>query len=200
MAKSNVSKATLGRLPMYLEYIKSADIGKTISATAIARALSLGEVQVRKDLNAVSGIGKPRVGYTTHELAEKLESILGYDKTTHAVIVGAGKLGKALMGYNGFKTYGLEIDCAFDSDESVIDNSQVFHVDNLGKYCKEHDIHIGILTVPSSVAQSVCDIMLDAGITAIWNFAPCRLKVPDGVVIQKENLALSLAHLNLNTK
>ena len=116
MQTRNVPKATLGRLPGYLKYLNEIkDECKTVSATTISKALGLGEVQVRKDLGTVSGEGKPKIGYVTEELIAKLEDCLGQKEKHKAVIVGAGKLGRALLDYEGFADYGLEIAAAFDA-------------------------------------------------------------------------------------
>ena len=122
MSCSSVTKATLGRVPHYLKFLKELpDEGpEYISATHIARALELGEVQVRKDLNAISGAGKPKLGYITEELIQKLEDCLGCNKVTSAVLVGAGKLGKALLDYDGFQQFGVNIIADFDSNETFI--------------------------------------------------------------------------------
>ena len=202
MERSNVTKATLGRLPQYLQFLNGLPPGQYdhISATTIAKMLSLGEVQVRKDLAAVSGLGKPRVGYRTSELITDLEDALGCKKLTPAILVGAGKLGRALLDYNGFEEYGVQITAAFDCNEQVLrmnkTSKEILPIISLKKYCTENGIRIGIITVGSGSAQDVCDQMLEAGITAIWNFAPCQLKVPDNILVKQENLALSLAHLN----
>lgn len=202
MERSNVTKATLGRLPQYLQFLNGLPPGQYdhISATTIAKMLSLGEVQVRKDLAAVSGLGKPKVGYRTSELINDLEDALGCKKLTPAILVGAGKLGRALLDYNGFEEYGVQITAAFDCNEQVLrmnkTSKEILPISSLKKYCTENGIRIGIITVGSGSAQDVCDQMLEAGITAIWNFAPCQLKVPDNVLVKQENLALSLAHLN----
>ena len=202
MERSNVTKATLGRLPQYLQFLNGLPPGQYdhISATTIAKMLSLGEVQVRKDLAAVSGLGKPKVGYRTSELIKNLEDALGCKKLTPAILVGAGKLGRALLDYNGFEEYGVQITAAFDCNEQVLrmnkTSKEILPISSLKKYCTENGIRIGIITVGSGSAQDVCDQMLEAGITAIWNFAPCQLKVPDNVLVKQENLALSLAHLN----
>lgn len=202
MERSNVTKATLGRLPQYLQFLNGLPPGQYdhISATTIAKMLSLGEVQVRKDLAAVSGLGKPKVGYRTSELINDLEDALGCKKLTPAILVGAGKLGRALLDYNGFEEYGVQITAAFDCNEQVLrmnkTSKEILPISSLKKYCSENGIRIGIITVGSGSAQDVCDQMLEAGITAIWNFAPCQLKVPDNVLVKQENLALSLAHLN----
>ena len=202
MERSNVTKATLGRLPQYLQFLNGLPPGQYdhISATTIAKMLSLGEVQVRKDLAAVSGLGKPKVGYRTGELISDLEDALGCKKLTPAILVGAGKLGRALLDYNGFEEYGVQITAAFDCNEQVLrmnkTSKEILPIRSLKKYCTENGIRIGIITVGSGSAQDVCDQMLEAGITAIWNFAPCQLKVPGNVLVKQENLALSLAHLN----
>ena len=202
MERSNVTKATLGRLPQYLQFLNGLPPGQYdhISATTIAKLLSRGEVQVRKDLAAVSGLGKPKVGYRTSELITDLEDALGCKKLTPAILVGAGKLGRALLDYNGFEEYGVQITAAFDCNEQVLrmnkTSKEILPISSLKKYCTENGIRIGIITVGSGSAQDVCDQMLEAGITAIWNFAPRQLKVPDNVLVKQENLALSLAHLN----
>ena len=201
MDKCSVSKATLGRLPNYLEYLRNLPPDKVpyISATAIAKHLGLGEVQVRKDLAAVSGAGKPKLGYGTTELVEKLEDFLGCNQLTPAVLVGAGKLGRALLQYDEFEKYGVKISAAFDSNERVISlgsKTEILPMNQFEYFCKTKNIKLGIITVGEGSAQAVCDQMVKSGITAIWNFAPCKLKVPVGILLQNENLALSLAHLN----
>ena len=201
MDKCTISKATLGRLPSYLEYLRNLPPDKVpyISATAIAKHLGLGEVQVRKDLAAVSGAGKPKLGYVTAELVEKLEECLGCNQVTSAVLVGAGKLGRALLQYDEFEKYGVKISAAFDSNERAISlgsKTEILPMNQFEYFCKTKNIKLGIITVGEGSAQAVCDQMVKSGITAIWNFAPCKLKVPIGVLLQNENLALSLAHLN----
>lgn len=196
----SVTKATLGRLPQYLQFLRDLpETSEYISATAISNALGLGEVQVRKDLNQTSGAGKPKVGYYKKELIKTLEAYLGVNKQTKAVLVGAGKLGRALIDYDGFGEYGLEIAAAFDNNDvalSIEKKYKILPISKFGEFCKEQEINLGIITVGEGSAQSVCDIMVESGITKIWNFAPCKLSVGDGVILKSENLALSLAHLN----
>ena len=201
MDKCSISKATLGRLPSYLEFLRNLPPDKVpyISATAIAKHLGLGEVQVRKDLAAVSGAGKPKLGYVTAELVEKLENCLGCNRLTSAVLVGAGRLGRALLQYDEFEKYGVKISAAFDSNERVISlgsKTEILPMNQFEYFCKTKNIKLGIITVGEGSAQAVCDQMVKSGITAIWNFAPCKLNVPAGILLQNENLALSLAHLN----
>ena len=197
----SISKATLGRLPQYLEYLRSLpETRRTISATVIARALSLGDVQVRKDLAAVSGAGKPKIGYETDKLIADVESHLGYESLTNAVLVGAGKLGRALLDYDGFEEFGVKIIAGFDCNEKSLqigkNAKQILPIRDISAYCRDHNVKLGVITVGQGSAQDVCDMLVESGIEAIWNFAPVALKVPGGVLIKQENLALSLAHLN----
>lgn len=199
MEKGSVSKATLGRLPSYLQHLKSTlKSEEYISATAIAKSLSLGEVQVRKDLNAVSGEGRPKIGYSVDDLIKSIEKALRYDDTTKAVIVGAGMLGQALLNYEGFKSYGVEIAAAFDLIEKPKNNfhREVRSMKDFDMFCRENDIKIGIITVNEMSAQDVCEQMMKNNIGAIWNFTPAKLEVPDNVLVKQENLALSVAYLN----
>ena len=190
------SKATLSRPPLYLDYLRTERPGETISAAEISRALGLGDVQVRKDLNAVSGTGRPKVGYITRDLIADLEAVLGRKAQTLVVIAGAGKLGRALLDFEGFAAYGLRIAAAFDVREDMSDE-RVMPMDSFRDYCRTFNIHAGIITVPAAKAQEVCDVMTESGITAIWNFAPTVLKVPENVTVCQEDLALSLAHLTM---
>ncbi len=201
MCRTGISKATLSRIPMYLELLRSLpeERYEHISATAIARKLSLGEVQVRKDLASISGAGKPKLGYVTAELIENLENCLGGNSFTLAVLVGAGKLGKALLDYDEFEKFGIKIAAAFDSNNRAIDINSKIRIQPITEFedfCKSRDIQLGIITVGEGSAQTVCDKMVSCGITGILNFAPCNLNVPHGVILKNENLALSLAHLN----
>ena len=201
MEKICISKATLGRLPKYLQFLKElpCDVTPYISATTIATSLSLGEVQVRKDLGAICGSGKPRLGYEISDLINCLENVLGYNKSTSAVLVGLGRLGRALLEYHEFEKYGIKIVAAFDENEQTVGKDgaiDIFPMEKFKEYCKSQNVQIGIITVSEDAAQSVCDKMLESGINAIWNFSLSKLNVPSGVFIKQENLALSLAYLN----
>ena len=197
-----ISKAVLKRLPVYLSYLKSLGDGapENISATTLAAALDMGEVQVRKDLAMVSDGGRPKVGYQRAGLILDIEQFLGYDNTNHAVLIGAGKLGRALMGYTGFSEYGLNIVAAFDvmAKETTMDDSgkPIMPMCELKRLCEERKILIGIITVPREYAQEVCDELISYGIKAIWSFAPGHLDVPTGILVQYENMATSLAVLS----
>ena len=203
-----ISRATLKRLPTYLSYLKSmpADSPSNISATALAAGLHMGEVQVRKDLALVSDGGRPKIGYNRERLITDIESFLGYGNTNDAVLIGAGKLGRALLGYSGFAEYGLNIVAAFDANDALIGTSNsgkpIMHLSRLSEICRRYKIRIGIITVPAEHAQEVCNLLIENGILAVWNFAPTHLNVPEGILVQNENMAASLAllskHLNEN--
>ena len=185
----------------YLYYLEGlgADAPENISATTIAKALELNDVLVRKDLASVSNGGRPKTGYVTKELMADISHFLGHDNTSDAVLAGVGNLGKALMSYDNFKNYGLDIVAAFDiSPELVgteINGKKIFACEKMKNLCERLNIKIGIITVPAEHAQSVCDMMIECGIKAIWNFAPVNLKLPDDVVVKNENMAASLAVL-----
>lgn len=204
MEQNKVSKATLGRVPAYLGYLKGLDESvTTISATSIAKNLGFGEVQVRKDLGAISATGKPRVGYLRQELTERLEDLLKAEDG-NAVIVGAGRLGRALLDYGGFEKYGINILSAFDpkfkKSELSKGGKPLLPLEELSAYCRENNVKLGVIAVPREAAQEVCDLLCENGIRAIWCFAPCRLYTPADVAVQYENLALSLAHLKMQIK
>lgn len=198
---SDITKATLGRLPSYLSYLNSLPDSVTyVSSSKISAALGYGEVQVKKDLSSVSAVGRPKIGYKKSELICDIKKVITH-RDAKVVLVGVGKLGKALLEYDGFNKFGFSICAAFDSDAAKVgksDNGKVIlPFDELESYCRENGVQTGIITVPQKHAQSVCDALVGSGVKAIWNFAPIRLSVPDDVLIKNEDLSLSLAYLNL---
>lgn len=203
-----ISKQALLRLPYYLNYLKLLQKEGTadVSAPKIAAALALNEVQVRKDIALVSSCaGKPKTGFRVDLLIHDLESFLGYDNVDEAVLIGAGLLGRSLLGYKGFADYGMKIVAAFDCDPSLCDlrfdgEQRIFPMEKLEDLCRRLCVHIGIICVPSESAQAVCDRLVACGIRAIWSFAPTHLTVPDGVLLQNENIASSLAVLSAHLK
>ncbi|MEG1524570.1 MAG: redox-sensing transcriptional repressor Rex [Clostridia bacterium] len=199
---TNISTQTLQRLPLYLNFLKEKKKSKAvnISSSAIAEELGLVDIQVRKDLASVSNGGKPKVGYIIENLIIDIKIALGYDNTNDAVLIGAGNLGKALLSYEGFSEYGLNIVAAFDTNAGVINEivngKLILQVDKLKNLCQRMKIHIGIITVPAECAQSVCNMLVESGVVAIWNFAPTHLKAPENIMIKSENMAASLAVLS----
>lgn len=203
MERKDISKSVLKRLPGYLAYLKTLpeDASAYISATALANALGMGEVQVRKDLAMVSEGGRPKIGYLRERLIDDISQFLGYDNTTDAILVGAGKLGQALLSYVGFDAYGLNILAAFDAKpfaEKTAEGKPVYPVEKMQSFCRTNNVLMGIITVPAPFAQEVCDKLVDCGIKAIWNFAPTHLDVPDNILVQNENMATSLAVLSMH--
>lgn len=203
-AVRGISKQALLRLPYYLNYLKQLQkFGvENTSAPKIAAALSLNEVQVRKDIAYVSSCaGKPKTGFDVKLLIRDFETFLGYDNVNEAVLVGAGLLGRSLLQYKGFSAYGLHLVAAFDRDPALTElrfngEQKIFPMEKLEDLCRRMRIHIGIICVPEASAQVVCDRLVACGIRAIWNFAPAHLTVPDGILLQNENIASSLAVLS----
>ena len=203
MKQKEISKSVLKRLPSYVAYLRtlSDSASPYISATSLANALGMGEVQVRKDLAMVSDGGRPKIGYLRESLIEDIEQFLGYDNTTDAVLIGAGKLGQALLGYNGFDAYGLNILAAFDAKptaDATEDGKPIYPMDQLESFCRANKVLMGIITVPTKFAQEVCDQLIACGIKAVWNFAPTHLEVPPHILVQNENMATSLAVLSMH--
>ena len=201
--QKKISKAVLKRLPGYLNYLKNNYNSDSpyISATTLANALGMGDVQVRKDLAMVSDGGRPKVGYLRENLIEDIEQFLGYDNTTDAVLIGAGKLGQALMDHKGFPEYGLNILAGFDINptaDTTEDGKPIYPMEMLEKYCHTNKILMGIITVPAPYAQEVCDKLIACGIKAIWSFATVHLEVPPHILVQYENMATSLAVLSMH--
>ncbi len=190
----HISEASLRRLPGYLRNLKDKkENGITnISSTVLANDLDLNPIQVRKDLALVSkSNGKPGVGFNIDELIYDLEDFLNINNITDAIVVGAGKLGSALMNYNGFDK-SINILMAFDNDKAKCDNKKIFNINKMEDLIRRMNIHIGIITVPKESAQDVCDMMIRSGVKAIWNFAPIRLRVNKDVIVKNEDLSASL--------
>lgn len=194
-----IPEKTLRRLPQYLMVLKDlrTEGYETCSASHIAEALDLNPIQVRKDLALVSNHeGVPNQGRLINRLIKDIEDFLGYNTTSQAVLVGVGMLGRALLSYPGFKHYGVEIMVAFEQQvDQVYSVNQVpvYHITVMENLVQRMKIPIGIITVPKKAAQAVCDTLVSAGIKAIWNFAPIKLKVPEDVIVHDENMAESLA-------
>ncbi len=198
-----ILKSTMSRLPLYYCYIEQrAEMGQEyISSSALAEYLKLNPIQVRKDLASVSSVpGKSKLGFRTHQLLLDLKSCLGYDNYDEAVLCGVGGLGRTLMLYSGFEKYGLSIIAGFDNNRALyelkINNCPVLPVSRMSSFIKRMRIKLGIIAVPASEAQKVADQMVAGGISAIWNFAPTVLVLPDNVLVKNENLAASLAVLS----
>lgn len=204
METIKVSKKLLNRLPGYLNHLKMLPPeAEFVSAPSIARALGLGEVQVRKDLAKVSSTGRRRTGRCRKQLIQDIESYLDLAADTGTIIVGTGKLGMALLDYDGFDDAGLNVMAGFDiqpTRELTEGGKPIYPMSRLEAFCGRYQVRIGIIAVPADNAQDVCDSLIACGVEAIWNFAPVRLLVPEYVIVKNENLALSLTALRIQLK
>jgi len=165
---------------------------KNISSTKIAQFLNIDDSQVRKDLKYLGNSGKCHVGYDVKELKKAIEEKLGFKKTRDAFIVGAGNLGSALVKFDSFKDYGLNILAMFDNDTrkigTTINGKEVFDIVKVGNLAQRLGVDIAILTVPREYAKGVANYLAGSGIKYIWNFTPCILDVPNDIKVWNENL------------
>jgi redox-sensing transcriptional repressor len=205
MTESEIRSAPLPsvrRLPAYLRLLHElrARGRDVVSCTHIADDLGLVSVQVRKDLAITGIVGKPKVGYQIPELIAAIEEFLGWNNTRDAFLIGAGCLGAALLGYEGFAEFNLNVLAGFDVNPAKIgtqiNGKDIFAMEKLPNLVKRMHVLIGILTVPAAAAQEVADALIRSGIRAIWNYTPVKLRVPDSVVVEDVKLAASLAALS----
>ena len=197
-----ISQATIDRLPLYFRTLRLVqDEGlDIISSDELGRRLSITPEQIRKDLASFGQFGKKGVGYYINELKLSVSKILGLDHGWHLAVVGIGHLGAALANYHNFVSLGFNLVALFDRDPQVI-GTTVNHVkvDDVADICSvaaRRIIHIGIIAVPSAFAQGVADKLVTAGVLGIWNFAPTKLVVPEGVHIVNEDLSIGLSSLS----
>ncbi len=199
--KSTIPVTSLQRLPVYLNYLKSlSGTREFISSGAIAHALNMGEVLVRKDLAFTSAQGRTRVGYNTCELIAALEEYLGCNEIKNAVIFGAGGLGSALLSYGGFGNYGIRIVSAFDNNPlkkgSEVSGKPVLGVEEAPEFISRKNVKLAVICVPAKVAQEVTDILVGCNVKSILNFAPAQLTVPEGFNVRNIDVAANLAILS----
>lgn len=200
---TEIPEATLRRLPIYyrcLQDLMSTGTVHAVSCADLARALGLDPTLVRKDIEMTGIVGKPRVGYPLSDLVRWIENFLGLNRPKPAVLAGTGSLGSALLGYNKFRTHGMQIIAAFDIDSEkigqVIHGTEVRPLFCLAEFIRKSETPLGLIATPAGAAQSVADLMVSGGIRAIWNFAPAHIRVPQGVILQNEDLYYSLASLS----
>lgn len=188
---------TLRRLPWYLAYVDilCREGVATVSSTRISRALSVDSSQIAKDLSFLSIKGKTRIGYEVPELLKTLREFLGFSTMHNAFISGVGNLGEALVRDRGLIHYGLNIIAGFDPAlaGTEVCHVPIFHPDEMKARQALSKASIGILTVPVQQAQDVADTMVAAGIKAIWNFTPYRVRVRDGIVLANTSIYAHLA-------
>ncbi|MCI6494589.1 MAG: redox-sensing transcriptional repressor Rex [Bacteroidales bacterium] len=190
---------TLRRLPWYLAYVEILRHKKEryVSSTLISKALSVDASQIAKDLSFLGVKGRTRIGYEVEDLAKALSDFLGFSRRHKAYVIGVGSLGKALIRDSGLQNYGLEIIAGFDVNPEVISKKNldvpIRHIDEIFDAMSTDPAEIAILTVPADVAQESADIAAGAGIRAIWNFTPYRVKVAEGVVMANTSIYAHLA-------
>ncbi len=182
-----VPAAVVNRLSMYLRELQHllGDGKETTSSSQLGRRLGFTDTQVRKDLAHFGHFGHPGIGYRCEELVGAIRKILGTDREWRVALVGAGNLGRALLGYRGFHRQGFRLVAAFDTDASLvgseIEGVPIRHASQLAEIVSQEQVELGLVAVPASVAQEVADQLVAAGVGGILNFAPVTLTVPDGV-------------------
>jgi redox-sensing transcriptional repressor len=200
-ASNNFSPETIKRLSLYLRNLKRLrDSGvKLISSDKISQFLNVTPVQFRKDLSYFGGFGKRGVGYLVSPLVKEIEKILGVNKPCNIAMVGVGRLGGALLSFEGFSKFNLKISHVFDASSGKIGKIRrgvpIEDIRNLKKVIKKNNIKIAILSTPPECAQSVVDELIGAGICGILNFAPVFLQVPRHVSVSNVDLSCELESL-----
>jgi len=196
MGYEGLSSGTMRRLNLYLRYLNELpQDNNNVSPRQIAEALMLDPQLVRQDMKDL--LGKDRVSEESR--SAMLAAIAKYTEMRSVqsiVLVGAGKLGSALMSYAGFSVYGLDILAGFDINEKLIKKGvygkPVYPLEKLEEVCHRLNAKIGVITTPGGCAQQVCDALVACGILAVWNFTSVRLKVPPYVMVHNEDMSRSL--------
>ncbi|HSR14358.1 MAG TPA: redox-sensing transcriptional repressor Rex [Gemmatimonadales bacterium] len=197
-----IADSTVRRLSLYLRFLEEFEHQgqATVSSEALATRGGTTSAQVRKDLSFFGSFGKRGLGYPVPELAGKLRGILGLDRTYRLAVVGAGKIGSALVQYRGFRQRGFHIIAIFDNDPAktgrTFDGFEVRDTADLEGALAETPVDIGVIVVPGDQAQGVADRLVRCGVKAILNFAPAQLVVPDDIALKNVNLALELEALS----
>lgn len=202
MRNEEIPNPAVYRLSFYLRQLESFRRGDrhTISSRQLGEALGYSDAQVRKDLAYFGQFGHPGIGYRVEDLVHQLKKILGTDKISNVLLVGAGNLGRALLAYKGFLQKGFKIVAIFDADAAKVGKKigdlPVRSDQDLASVAAELQIRVAMLAVPVAAAQSVANQLVTAGIKGILNFAPVALNVPGDVVVQSVDLALQLEQLS----
>lgn len=204
VSEVSVPKAVVSRLSLYLRELGHfvRDGQETISSNQLGRVLGFTDAQVRKDLAYFGHFGYPGIGYRCDELIAAVKKILGTDQQWPAALVGAGNLGRALLGYKGFQQRGFRIVAAFDTESSKIgsrvEGVEVYHLDRLPQIAKAQQVRLGMIAVPAVAAQMVADRLVAVGVEGILNFAPVTITVPPSVSQVGVDLAIELEQLSFS--
>jgi redox-sensing transcriptional repressor len=205
MKPMKIPEKTVTRLSIYLRCLEEleADGVASVSSRQLAERFALNSAQVRKDLAYFGQFGVRGLGYYIAELKHNLERILGLKQDWEVALVGVGNLGSALIAYKGFQARGFKLGVAFDTDPAktgqVVGDVQVVETSKLVPTLRKKKVKIAVVTVPAPAAQSVADLLVEAGVTAILNFAPAQLTVPEGVKVQNVDLSVLLKTLSYHT-
>lgn len=197
-----VAESTVRRLSLYLRFLEEFEEQgiDTISSEALASRGGTTSAQVRKDLSFFGSFGKRGLGYAVPELAGRLREILGLERRYRVAVIGAGKIGSALVQYRGFGQRGFDIVAIFDADPAKIGRQwnglAVQDIANLETELARQPVDMAVLVTPAEAAQPVADRLVRLGVRAILNFAPLQLTVPADVVVKTVNLALELETLS----
>jgi redox-sensing transcriptional repressor len=200
-SKSKISESTVRRLSLYLRFLQEARAHgeETLSSEALAARGGTTSAQVRKDLSFFGSFGKRGLGYSVEELLRAIEEILGLHRQWNVALVGAGKIGSALISYRNFQRRGFEIRAVFDSDPAKIGNlwdaRPVLPDAEMERVLREESINIVIVAVPADAAQAIVDRVVASGVRAILNFAPVRLRVPEDVALRNVDMVVEMEGL-----
>src|SRR5213082_2191838 len=202
LAVKRIAESTVRRLSAYLRFLEDFE-GRglsTISSDELARRGGTTSAQVRKDLSFFGSFGKRGLGYSVPELAAKMRDILGLRRSYRVVLVGAGRIGGALIQYPGLRQRGFNVGAIYDRDPKKIGSRWnglvVRDVRHLEADLARESTDIAIVVTPAEAAQDVVDRLVRAGVKAILNFAPAQLTVPADVVVKSVNMALELEALS----
>jgi redox-sensing transcriptional repressor len=197
-----ISESTVRRLSLYLRFLEQSEQQGhvTISSEELARRGGTTSAQIRKDLSFFGSFGKRGLGYSVPELAHRIREILGLERAYRVILVGAGKIGGALVHYEGFRQRGFHVAAIYDRDPKKIGSRWnglvVRDVKHIETDLKKEPSDIAIVVTPAAAAQDVVDRMVRAGVKAILNFAPVQLTVPRDVAVKTVNMALELETLS----
>lgn len=197
-----LSRASVLRMELYLDVLQQcrAEGRRNITSAEIGEAVGVSPESVRQDLFKLGTTGKPMVGYDVDQLISLLRSIFGLDTLKKICLVGYGNLGRALANSNIWDKAGFELAAIFDKDPNVVGTDVgLLKVRNFAEVfgvVKSEGIVAGVIATPATVAQEIANILINAGIKAIWNFAPVRLHVPEGIAVENQSLAWGLITLS----
>ncbi|MCF6093345.1 redox-sensing transcriptional repressor Rex [Microaerobacter geothermalis] len=201
MKTVNISEAVIRRLPIYLRFlVHLQNMGiKTVSSQELGQKLDINPAQIRKDLAYFGEFGRKGIGYEVQYLIEKIKQILKLDQIINVCLVGAGHLGHALSNYNVYQKDNMKIVAIFDADPQKIGTKiaglTILPVEAIPETVKEKKIRVGIIAVPAPEAQKVAEILVEAGIEGILNFAPVSLRNTGKVRIHHADFTTELHSL-----